>query len=149
MKQSLIVAFAFIGVFLCGAIVGGIVTFRYGHKVVRETASEEVGQQNLKQLVEVLQLTPEQQKSIRPIIVRTAKELAAHRRDSAAIRERSEAELRPLLTESQRAAYDEFRQIRRDREKKWQDWIRLQRTKRSGEPPVSVEGTPPPPAKTE
>ena len=145
MKQSWIVAFAFIGVFLCGGIVGGLISFRYGPAVVAPKATEQFGQQNLKKMGELLELTPDQKQKIRPILVKTAKEVQVHRKEIAAIGERTEAEIRPLLTEAQRVKYDEFRKHQREREQKWQNFLREQRAKRAGEPPPTSENMPTPP----
>ncbi len=146
MKQTLIVAFAFVGVFLSGAVVGGLVSFRFGEDVRHEKTVEQYALQNLKQLGEALELTPDQRQRIRPLLVKTGKEIQAHRRQSATavaqVGAKADAELRSILTEEQRLKYDEYRERRRERDKRWQEYLKTLRNKRAGDPPPA-DGPPP------
>jgi len=120
------VILAFTGIFLAGVLVGGLVTMRLGrHIAQRLPMSEGFGPQLMGRLVTQLDLTPEQQAKIKPIVDQAAEELHELRRttqhSSAAVLVRMQGDISALLTPAQKAKFDELSTQQRDRFKHFMD----------------------------
>ena len=145
------VILAFTGIFLAGVLVGGLVTMRLGrHIAQRLPMSEGFGPQLMGRLVTQLDLTPEQQDKIKPIVDQAAEEPRPHRRSvpqqldrsrhiaqrlfqplhelrrttqhsSAAVLVRMQGDISALLTPAQKAKFDELSTQQRDRFKHFMD----------------------------
>lgn len=120
------VILAFTGIFLAGILVGGLVTLRWGKNFAqRLPMSEQYGPQLMRRLVTQLDLTPEQQAKVKPIVDQAAEELHQLRRTtqrtSAAVLVRMQGEIAALLTPAQKIKFDE--QVTQQRER----WERLKR----------------------
>jgi Spy/CpxP family protein refolding chaperone len=114
------VILAFTGIFLAGILVGGLVTLRWGKNMAqRLPMSEQYGPQLMRRLVTQLDLTPEQQAKIKPIVDQAAQELRQLRRTtqrtSASVIERMQGEIAAQLTPEQKVKYDE--QVSKQRER--------------------------------
>lgn len=120
------VILAFTGIFLAGILVGGLVTLRWGKNFAqRLPMSEQYGPQLMRRLVTQLDLTPEQQAKVKPIVDQAAEELHQLRRTtqrtSAAVLVRMQGDIAALLTPAQKIKFDE--QVTQQRER----WERLKR----------------------
>ncbi len=141
------VIFAFVGVFIAGAVFGGFFALRSTGKrlasertQVARPAINKVAQgaqvpapakgiapQVMRQLTQRLSPTPEQQKALRPIVGRATEDLQRmqreHLADAARTTERMYADVAALLTPEQRTKLEQMRQemlerVRREREKR-------------------------------
>ncbi len=135
---------AFVGVFVAGLLVGGLVTLRVvkAQAPQRMAATDQYGPFLMKRLVNRLELTPEQQTKIKPLVDRAAGELHQVRRkawtDSQAILERIDKEITAELTPAQRATFEKLQNEQRER-------IRRFREGRRNNADRPGEGAPPPP----
>jgi Spy/CpxP family protein refolding chaperone len=114
------VILAFTGIFLAGILVGGLVTLRWGKNVLqRQPMGEQYGPQLMKRLVTELELTPEQQAKLNPIVTAASEELRDLRRStqrtSAAVLVRMQGEIAALLTPQQKAKFDELAAKQKER----------------------------------
>ena len=131
------VILAFVGVFIAGAVFGGMFTLRSGAgpsdrpaKAAKAAGKEPGGRiypQLMRQLTQRLSPTPEQQKAITPIVARAAEDLQRmqreHLADTTRTTERMYEDVAALLTPEQRAELDKMRQemrerVRREKEKR-------------------------------
>jgi Spy/CpxP family protein refolding chaperone len=131
------VILAFLGVFLAGAVFGGFLSVRLAKQfplgapaAPEAPAGGQFSPQIMKRLTQRLELTPEQQEKIRPIIQRTDEEMRTLRRtnlrEGFAVAERMQAEVAALLTPAQQAKLDQMhREMRerfqRERQQRWGD----------------------------
>jgi Spy/CpxP family protein refolding chaperone len=120
------VILAFTGIFLAGVLVGGLVTLRVGrHFAQRLPMAEGFGPQLLGRLVTQLELTPEQQAKIKPIVDQAAEELHELRRttqrSSAAVIVRMQGDISAQLTPAQKTKFDELVAQQRDRFKRFME----------------------------
>ena len=77
------VILAFTGIFLAGILVGGLSSLRWGRNFVqRQPMGEQYGPQLMQRLVTELNLTPEQQAKINPIVTAASDELRDLRRST-------------------------------------------------------------------
>lgn len=135
---------AFVGVFVAGLLVGGLVTLRVvkAQAPQRMAAADQYGPFLMKRLVNRLELTPEQQTKIKPLVDRAAGELHQVRRkawtESQAILERIDKEITAELTPAQRATFEKLQNEQRERIRRFREG-RRNNTDRPG------EGAPPPP----
>ena len=113
-----------VGIFIAGGITGGFLTLRLGHEAVakRRQPGEWAGQ-HLKRLVERLELKPEQQEELRPIVRRNMEELNRLRTTAMAetkvILERMEREISEKLTPEQRAKFEQMNKEFREKAKRF------------------------------
>lgn len=147
MDKTWKVILAFAGIFVAGLLVGGLVTLR----VVKSLAPPRLGSPEqfspllMKRISSKLELTPEQQEKIRPLIARAADELHQMRRtvwtNSQAVMERVDGEIAAVLTPPQKLKFDQMREEQRERVRRFTEERnrRLRDSHRSGEHP-------PPPA---
>jgi Spy/CpxP family protein refolding chaperone len=122
MEKSWKIILAFAGVFLAGAVCGGLVMQRAGNifrPAGRFAPAEGFWPQMLQRLAARLDLTPEQREKIRPILRRTQEEVQTLRRAQFAgvgrAMERMHAEIDALLTPEQRVKLEELRSRFRER----------------------------------
>ena len=140
------VILAFTGNFLAGVLVGGLVTLRVGrHFAQRLPMAEGYGPQLLGRLVTQLDLTPEQQAKIKPIVDQAAEELRELRRttqhSSAAVLVRLQGDISAQLTPAQKTKFDELAAQQRERFKRFMD----ERGRRLRDRPPPPGDRPPPP----
>jgi Spy/CpxP family protein refolding chaperone len=135
-----------VGIFAAGAVTGGLVTVRLGRQFLpRRPRVEQWGHDRLKQLTERLDLTPEQQEKLRPIIKPYTEELNRIRtssiNDTRRVLERLEHDVAAVLTPEQRAKFEELNREQRERMQ------RMMRERGPGGPRSSHDhppGEPPP-----
>ncbi len=142
------------GIFLAGVVAGGCLTMRFGrHFLPRRPSLEQQGPDRLKLLTEKLNLTPEQQEKLRPILHRDMQDLARIRNssmtESRRIFEHMDQDVAAELTPEQKPKFDEMIRERRDR---FQRFLREHppgtRERPPGGPAGPLEeppGPPPPP----
>jgi hypothetical protein len=148
MDKSWKVILAFVGVFIAGAVFGGFFTLRSTGKSLSggraKTASPaaaksgtsavpspalatRVAQQVMKQLIQRLSPTADQQKAIRPIVSRATEDIQRmqreHLADTTRTTERMYADLAPILTPEQRVKLQQMREemlerVQREKEKR-------------------------------
>jgi hypothetical protein len=123
MKKTILVILVFAGVFACGAVVGGALTFRFRDSFVEGRGAGKFIVDQWRDLGEKLELTAEQKKKIRPIIRRFSEDQLATRKQSQIIFERMRADLEALLTPEQQKKYKEYRaqQWEHERERRFKD----------------------------
>lgn len=153
MNQPWKVIIVLVGIFVAGGLTGAFVMIRMGREMaLRRPLPEQWAPMQLKRLVERLDLRPEQQEQIRPVVRRNMEELNRLRAyamaETKTVMERMEREVSEKLTPEQRAKFDqmnrELREAREAREK-------AARSKRAngGHPPGERPpgDQPPPPGK--
>jgi len=136
---------AFAVVFLAGGVAGGLVAVRMAPTFVqRRVFSEQFATSQMRRLVEVHQLTPEQIEKIRPIVEATGEELIRLRRNTSAAFERMHAGILRELNPEQRARHEEWLIKMREREQRDRERSRQLEEERSKTPP---DRKPPPGAR--
>jgi len=120
------VILAFTGIFLAGILVGGLVTLRWGKNFgSRLPMGEQYGPQLMKRLVNQLDLTPEQQAKVKPIVDQATDELRQLRRSAqrttTAVIERMQGEISAVLTPEQKAKFDAQIAQQRERMKRFME----------------------------
>jgi uncharacterized membrane protein len=125
MDKTWKVVLAFIGIFVAGLVVGGLVTLRVvkGAAGARIGSPEQFGPQLLKRYTAKLELTPDQQEKIKPLIARAAEELRQMRRatwsNSQLVIERVEGEIAAQLSPEQKTKFDQMLAEQRERIKRF------------------------------
>ncbi len=125
MASTFKIILAVSGIFVAGAVTGGFVGVRvFGHLAQKKQVVERIGPNEIgARLAEQLQLTPEQNAKIRPLLSRTSEELRKVRREAfsqaSALVTTMDAELSKVLTEEQRVLLKEVRAREEERRKKW------------------------------
>jgi hypothetical protein len=137
---------AFVGVFIAGAVFGAFFTFRSADKWLAAERTRpappphakaatpggktgqppalatRAAQQVMRQLIQRLSPTPEQQKVIRPIVSRATEDLQRMQREHLAdvtrTTERMYADLAPILTQEQRVKLQQMREEMLDRSRR-------------------------------
>jgi Spy/CpxP family protein refolding chaperone len=121
------VVFAFVGVFIAGSVFGGLFVLRVDSAhpsiVAKKKTSESPPQpQMLRRIVERLELTPEQNQTLRPLMERTEEDLRrvsqTSFRETNVILERWQEDVVKVLTPEQRGKLDEVKQELRERFRK-------------------------------
>lgn len=128
MDKNWRVIFAFVGIFIAGAVSGLLLAPRvFNHVAERRgpatgrapAAVQQLGPQLFRRLTERLNLTEEQREKIKPIEVRTTEDLRRLRRETQhsteLALERMQDEISAILTPEQRVQFEE--QIARSRER--------------------------------
>jgi hypothetical protein len=123
MKKTILVILVFAGVFACGAVVGGALTFRFRDSFVEGRGAGRFTLEQWRELSEKLDLTAEQKKKMRPLLRRFSEDQQAIRKQGQVTLERLRTDLEALLTPEQQKRYREYRalQMQRDRERKPKD----------------------------
>jgi len=132
------VILAFTGIFLAGILVGGLVTLRVGKSLAqRLPMAEQYGPKLMQRLVTQLDLTPEQQDKIKPIVDQAAEQLRELRRTTqrttASVLERMQGDIGAVLTPAQKTKFDEQVSQQRERFKRFME-ERARRMKERSEP---------------
>jgi Spy/CpxP family protein refolding chaperone len=112
--STLKIIFAVGGIFIAGAVTGGFVSLRVADHLGRQKQVLRFGSVELGgRLAEQLQLTPEQNEKIRPILAQASEELRKVRRDTfsqtAALVAAMDSELSKELTAEQRQLLKDIR----------------------------------------
>lgn len=138
-----------LGIFAAGGVTGGFVTLRVcKNKVLNRPVPEEWAPKHLKRLVDRLELTPEQQEQIRPIVRHSMEQLNGVRNRSMAetqtVVEGMQRDISAQLTAGQRAKFEqmnrELREAREARDKAEREKrMNLDRS-RSEKPPAKPPG---------
>jgi len=146
MNKTFLTVFALIGIFLCGAVVGGVVAVRYVRTtaVPRRAAEWQLNTQQWKRIAERLNPTTDQRDKINAIITAYMQERQTARKVSQAATTKFHADIAAVLTPQQNAEYEKIRARLRDNESGWKRWYDSQRAK-YGDAPLNTTGTPPPP----
>ena len=143
------VILAFTGVFLAGAVIGGVVTLRFVREMVRDFRPMDRFEPLLmKRYASRLELTEEQREQVREIVRTTEKELRRLRgegfKEAVSAGEKMNAQIEQILTPEQRVRLEELKQEMRERWKE-QRKIRLMRPDRPmGDGPPGMPPPPPP-----
>ena len=122
MNQPWKVIIVLLGIFVAGGVTGGFATLRvWKTKMMNRPVPEEWAPKHLRRITERLELTPEQEDQIRPIVRRSMEELNAIRNHSMAktqgVVEAMQKEITEKLTPEQRIKYEQFnRELREARE---------------------------------
>jgi len=132
-----------IGIFAAGGVTGGFVTLRVcRNKLLNRPVPEEWAPKHLKRLADRLELTPDQQEQIRPIVRRNMEQLNRVRNQSLAetqaIVEGMQREISERLTAEQRTRFEQMnRELREAREarEKTEKARRANPDRPPGEPP--------------
>ncbi len=140
MNKNILVVFAFIGIFLCGAITGGFVSVRYSRGLVQKKAAEQMTAGQWRRISDLIDLTEAQRARITPIVQQFVKEQQVVRHDTQALAEKLNADIESVLTEAQREEFARRREEMRDAERRWQRWIKDQRAEYGNRPPRSKPG---------
>jgi uncharacterized membrane protein len=107
------VLLALIVVSLCSGLIGAAVALRIqNHRLARQVASNPATEVFVERLVKNLQLTPDQLKQIRPILMHGQIEIRAIStnaiQQTVLVRKQIEAEVKPLLTPEQLKRLDKM-----------------------------------------
>jgi Spy/CpxP family protein refolding chaperone len=118
------VILAFTGIFLAGILVGGLVTLRVVKNVAhRLPMSDQFGPQLMRRLVTQLELSPDQEEKMKPIVNQAAEELRQLRhttqRTTESVIVRMQGEIAALLTPAQKTKLDDLVAQQRDRLKRF------------------------------
>ncbi len=141
------------GIFLAGAVTGGVVAWLFGREIVKKHfVPEQWGPARLEMLVKRLDLTPAQVETLRPIVKRNVDALADLRVESMTgtrqLLERLEREISAQLTPEQKVKFDKINAERRERLRRLMEQRRSEggkRGERRDRPPHADEAPPPPP----
>ncbi|HVZ65869.1 MAG TPA: hypothetical protein VG936_14990 [Lacunisphaera sp.] len=120
MTQPWKVVLVLIGIFLAGAVTGGLVVARFGRELIaHRPMPDQWAAVQLRRLAERLDLTPQQQEELKPIIRRNMEELRKLRNyamsESRTVFERMQREIGEKLSPEQRAKYEQMQNDFRDR----------------------------------
>jgi Spy/CpxP family protein refolding chaperone len=137
MNKNVIVLFAFIGIFLCGAITGGFLSVRYTRGLVQKKAAEQMTVTQWHKISDHIDLTDAQRAKITPIIQQYTKEQQVLRKSTQALSEKFNAGIEAVLTDAQREEFVRRREEMREIERRWQRWIKDQRSEHGSRPPKS------------
>ncbi len=129
-----VICCACFGIFIAGAISGGLVVARLIHPAMHASAAQQFSRQQLKRLSEQLNLSPEQHDRIQKIVVTSAREVQERRREMLSILDRMDDEIRAQLNPEQQGQYDQIRARQREIERQNQRWLREQRARRLNMP---------------
>jgi len=144
MNKTFLTVFALIGIFLCGAIAGGVVAVRYVRTTVpKKAAEQQLNSQQWMRIANHLNLTPEQREKINAIITAYMQEQQNTRKATQSATDKAHADITAVLTPDQRAEYEQIRGKLRESDKAWQRWYREQRAK-YGDLPLTAPGLHPP-----
>lgn len=129
------------GIFVAGMVTGAFGTLRFGRDwVTKRPGPDQWAPNHLRRLSERLDLLPEQQDQLRPIVRRNMEELSRVRNEclvaTKSVFERMEREISERLTPEQRVKYEQLNKEMRERAKK----VVPERNRPSGSGGPSPEG---------
>jgi Spy/CpxP family protein refolding chaperone len=138
MNKTVTTIFALIGIFLCGAIVGGVVAVRYVNVTVQKKAADrQLGNQQWVRITNRLNPTEEQKRQIRALVtVYMESQQKSRAIEREAINKLDEG-IHAVLTPAQASEYDRIRSRNKENERLWQRWYREQRAKHGESPMVA------------
>ncbi|MCC5024288.1 MAG: hypothetical protein J6386_16520 [Candidatus Synoicihabitans palmerolidicus] len=129
-RRAWLVWLVIAGVFIAGAVTGGLVSLRVAKAVVDHgRGADQFTPRQMERLTKELGLTEAQQALLRPILDRTWKSLRQHRKDSFEAMHSLEAEVMAILTDDQRTEYTSIQQAQKKRWKRMME----RRESRKGE----------------
>ena len=113
-----------LGIFIAGGVTGAFVTLRVGREMMaRHPKPDQWAPQQLKRLVDRLDLKPDQVEVLRPIIHRNMEEIGRLRnysiQETRTIYERMEREISEQLTPEQRIKFEQLNQEMHERARKF------------------------------
>lgn len=140
---------AFMGVFIAGAVIGGVVVLRFGREIAGESRPMDRFEPMLmKRYAKHLELTDEQRAKVREIVRTTEKELRRLRgegfKEAVAAGEKMNAQIEQLLTPQQRVRLEALKHEMRERWKEERQ-KRLMRVEHPGEDSPPDDRSSPPP----
>ncbi len=152
MNQSWKVILVLLGIFVAGGVTGGFVTLRIiKNRVLNRPVPEEWAPRHLKRLVDRLDLTPEQQEQIRPIVRHNMEQLNRLRNQSLAETqmrvETMQRDIAQKLTPEQRRKFEQMNRELRDAREEREKVERARRAKGGRPPGERPPGDLPPPEK--
>ena len=143
MNKTFLTVFALIGIFLCGAVVGGVISVRYVRPatVQKKAAEQQLNSQLSMRIANSLLPTDAQRKKIRAIIT-------AYVQATQTATDKAHADITAVLTPAQSAEYKKIYAKQRENDRTWQRWLREQRAKYGDVPltPPSLQPLPQQPA---
>lgn len=115
------VILAFLGVFLAGAVFGGFISLRMAReRFFKEPPMDRFTSLVLRRFSDRLELTPEQEQQIRPIVMATEVELRRVRssgfKETVTIAEKMNEQISELLTPEQR---EKLEQLKQEMSERW------------------------------
>lgn len=138
MSKTIMTFFALVGIFLCGAIVGGVVSVRYANVTVQKKAADrQLSSQQWVRITNRLDPTPEQKEKIRALVAEYMEAQQSARKIERAATAKLHGAIRDVLTPEQATAYEKHRTRVLENEKLWQRWYKEQRSKHGESPLVS------------
>lgn len=143
MNKTVTTFFALTGIFLCGAIVGGVVAVRYVNVTVqKKAADQQLSNQQWVRITNRLDPTEEQKRQIRALVTRYMEARQKSRDIERSASKTLDESIRAVLTPGQSAEYEKIRARYKENEKLWLRWYREQRANHGESPlvaPASVE----------
>ena len=109
MKSPFLVVLVFVGVFLCGGVVGGAVSIHYYERFVRDRGADRFIVREMRELNERLGLSADQKKELRVIFSRSMEDQRAARKQIDTVIERLRADFETVLTPEQRTKFKDYR----------------------------------------
>lgn len=138
MSKTIMTFFALVGIFFCGAIVGGVVSVRYANVTVQKKAADrQLSSQQWVRITNRLNPTPEQQEKIRALVAEYMETKQNVRDIEREATSKLHNAIRAVLTPEQTTAYEKHRSRVLENEKLWQRWYREQRSKHGESPLVA------------
>jgi Spy/CpxP family protein refolding chaperone len=124
MTQPWKVVLVLVGIFLAGAVTGAFVMVRVGREMfARRPMPDQWASMQLKRLAERLDLTPDQEEQIKPIVRRNMEELRKLRRsamsETRTVFERMQHEIEEKLTPEQRTKFEQMNREFRERARRF------------------------------
>ncbi len=112
------------GIFIAGGVTGAFVMLRVGREmVIRRNKPDQLAPQQLKRLIERLDLKPDQVELLRPIVRRNMDEIGRLRsysiQETRTIYERMEREISEQLTPEQRTKFEQLNKEMHERARKF------------------------------
>lgn len=144
MNKTVTTLFALIGIFLCGAIVGGVVAVRYVNVTVQKRAADQqLGRQQWMRITNQLNPSTEQSDAIRALVTTYMETRQVSRKLETDAASKLDNGIRAILTPEQTIKYNKLRHRYNENEKLWQRWVREQRAQHGESPmvtPKAVDG---------
>jgi len=131
MNKTFLTIFALIGIFLCGAIVGGVISVRYVRPITvqKKAVEQQLNSQPWMRITNSLNPTDMQREKIRAIINAYMQERQNINKATQAATDKAHAGISEVLTPAQCVEYEAIRAKMRESDKAWQRWFRDQRAK--------------------
>ncbi len=144
MNKTVTTIFALIGIFLCGAIVGGVIAVRYVNVTVQKRAADQqLSRQQWVRMTNQLNPSKEQSEAIRALVTAYMEARQVSRGLEIDAASKLDNGIRAILAPEQILKYNKLRNRYNENEKLWQRWYREQRAKHGESPmvvPKPVEG---------